>query len=418
MSNPMVSYGTTGRATITEAFAGGARMKPQRDRLTTAEEAMLVNALTGSGRLPLKLRVFGLMNAAPFPAQSHPHTPQPHQCYLVQLPDPGNPDDDNASGPSTLFIPTVNVLVDPHRFPQPGAGAPTAAAASAAVLNASTPFVAEDKFHPHTTNPKTWAREIKRLLMVNKYGHASEPERVQQTLDNVEDNTAQGLVSIHAARDLTADALLALIVQLYPLTASGAMQRNALRDRKATNEEAVAPFMSKLLNDWIQSFGAPTLAEVLKSRDAAAIKVWVQEAATLLVYSLPARHQAAATSSASAWVEAVETQAHLLTLMQTLYKLDTTAQKFAKKSRPPSSGVYLTPATSAAEAADKIAALEAENAKLRADASTGARGKRPPIDFTKPWSAKFGLCNTCRDDPQCTGDSGPREHWRKDCPLR
>ena len=412
MANPVTSYFTPGRGTITEPFYGGTRLAPQLALITQDEQDMITAALSGSGRLAIEMRIIGLVAAAMFPAQAHPHLLQPHQCYMVMLPDPGAPTDDSRNGNSILHIPTNHVSVDPQRFPQTGATA-TAAAAAPTILATPTPFVAEDKFVANITEPKTWAREIKRLLVMNKYAGVDEEERVQQVLDNVEENTALGLVSIHGARDLSADAVLALITQLYPLKASGVLRQHDLRSRKATNDEAVTTFVNKLLSDWIQSYGVATLDQALTGLDSAAIKVWVQTAAALLVYSLPARHQAAATSSATAWVSAVETKTDLLALMVTLCDLDAAALQFSKKARPQSSGVYV-----AAPASPRDKELETLIAKIAELEAAGQRNRRAPIDFSKPWQAKFGLCNTCKDDPQSTTGQGPREHWRKDCPSR
>ena len=98
---------------------------------------------------------------------------------------------------------------------------------------------------------------MQRLLTTNKHTNVDEKERVQQVLDDVEEDAAQGLVAIHGARDSSADAVLALVARLHPLKASGALRQHELRDRKAANDGAVTSshFMDncKLLSDWIQS---------------------------------------------------------------------------------------------------------------------------------------------------------------------
>ena len=177
-------------------------------------------------------------------------------------------------------------------------------------------------------------------------------------------------------------------------------------------------FVNKLLADHVKTFGSSTLAAVLANKDAEGRKIWVQDAAALIIYAMPPRHRSAITTSAEAWVTETETQAHLVSLMAKLNSLDTTAAMFNKPIQ--GAGVYpVAPIAGEPTSGNDVATLRAEIAQLRAEAAkAGSNRGRPPIDFSKPWEAKFGPCRTCRDDPQSVGSTGAREHWRKDCPLR
>jgi hypothetical protein len=410
----LIAFATAGRGTATEAFFGGVRMQQQIASLTGPEAAMLANAITGAGRLNLQLRIIGMIQH-PFPQQQHPHAVTPHLCYIVQLPDPNDIGNTDASGPSTLYITTTNVAVDPHHFPQRAAPAVNAATV---VATTPTPFVMDNKFIPNVTEPTAWAAEAERALELNHYGPASETLRVEQVLSNVSDDTASGLIAIFGARTMSANALLALIIATHPLARSGATQRAKIMRRIATDGESLPDFMNKLLADYIKTFGSSTLAGVLANRDADAAKAWVQDAAAAIIYAVPPRHRQAITASAERWVNETETQAQLVALMSKMNSLDATAALFNKPIQ--GAGVYaVATITDKPTSNDGMAALRTEITQLRAEAAK-AKGKhgRPPIDFSKPWTAKFGLCNTCAHDPQSVSPSGAREHWRKDCPLR
>jgi len=420
-----ITYATAGQASATAAFMGHARMTPQIDALTQPEKDMITAAATTAGRLQLTLSVNGMRSHHLFPATDHPHVPVAMPCYMIALPDPTDPTDPTRQGPSLLFVPIFSIQMDPMHHPQAHA-APAPRVATHMLADQPRPFVMEQQFQPLHTDPRTWGAAAIQALQLNGFSHAGRLQQVQAVLDNISPDTRHALITIHGASEMTPQDLVAKLEATYPLARSSASARGEVKDRACTNDQSWTDFVNKQLSDLINTYGSNTLSELLRGKTQAYIADWTKDAATMIVYSSPARVRATVAGSAAAWIEAVTDQATLLALLGTLHALDGTSSLFRRSGPQIATGAYLAqpapPTQVLAVPTDPTAAMRAELEQLRASVATmttelKSRSKgRPAPDFSKPWQPRYGLCRTCAAAPKSVNGTGPQMHWKRDCP--
>jgi hypothetical protein len=242
-------------------------------------------------------------------------------------------------------------------------------------------------------------------------------------LKNVHADTAAGLVAVHNARALTAEALTTLIKTTYPIARSQATLRTAIRAQRATSNESWTAFNARMLAKFVHTFGFDTMPDLLATRDAAGVQEWTQDAASLLITAAPQRHRSIMTQNAEAWTSGVTDGASLIKLIDRMHQLDSTDLRISVT--PSSTGTHTVQPQDQGQAAPVYAVaaevdLRSETEQLRATVAElkAGRGKqRPKVDFSKDWTPRFGLCRSCEADPQSVNGGLPRQHWRRDCPL-
>ena len=120
-------------------------------------------------------------------------------------------------------------------------------------------------------------------------------------LDNISPDTRHALITIHGASEMTPQDLVAKLEATYPLARSSASARGEVKDRACTNDQSWTDFVNKQLSDLINTYGSNTLSELLRGKTQAYIADWTKDAATMIVYSSPARVRATVAGSA-VWV--------------------------------------------------------------------------------------------------------------------
>jgi hypothetical protein len=426
-ANPLTSYAVPGRASTTANFFNGQRMVAQLATLSAEEAGMVADhasttgALTIDGR-PHPLTIVGMRSGYPFP-NAHAALAAT-DCYIVHLPNHLDMPDTSTLSVTALYVPVSDTQVDPLHHPAMQPPTATTAAGHPTVLTEpATPFTMDEPFEPLRVDPNSWCREVLRMLSINGYDHTSRAVRVDMVLKNVHADTAAGLVAVHNARALTAEALTTLIKTTYPIARSQATLRTAIRAQRATSNESWTAFNARMLAKFVHTFGFDTMPDLLATRDAAGVQEWTQDAASLLITAAPQRHRSIMTQNAEAWTSGVTDGASLIKLIDRMHQLDSTDLRISVT--PSSTGTYTVQPQDQGQAAPVYAVaaevdLRSEIEQLRATVAElkAGRGKqRPKVDFSKDWTPRFGLCRSCEADPQSVNGGLPRQHWRRDCPL-